>query len=298
MKWLSFFILLIFIASCKDGEKKKQAVIPEEAPANEQPVSYNDTVKMPYKTDYDSGYFKGYIPEKIDELEINDSSHLSLFLSRIISKKDIVLLSDETLSHSVMIDHKTNTRYDTLKNKQCTIVSIYKFGDSVSQRITINGVLLKTNVSKENSIINDDQIDFNGHSFRYFSFKGTVFYYIQAGSFDSFGTSMGNVIYHLIYSIKDNQLNCYETCRMAPMLFGDVNGDDHLDYLDFDNSDFCTTIPYSQNVTIQLYSCDKKGKFVLQKDAAYKPYFIDGNTGHGFEQDSFNVKKYKWPKPL
>ena len=85
------------------------------------------------------------------------------------------------------------------------------------------------------------------------------------------------------------------TCRFNKMLFGDVNGDSELDFLDFDNSDFCTTVPYSDEVTIQLYSCDKKGDFVLQKDAKGKPFFIEGKTGDGLMQDSFNVKRSYWP---
>jgi hypothetical protein len=79
------------------------------------------------------------------------------------------------------------------------------------------------------------------------------------------------------------------------MLFGDVNGDADLDCLDFDNSDFCTGVPNSDNVIIQLYSCNNKGNFVLQKDSRGKPFFIVGRTGDGYAQDSFNVKRSYWP---
>ena len=114
----------------------------------------------------------------------------------------------------------------------------------------------------------------------------------------SLGTSMGNVCYNLVYSVAQKRLNCFETCRFYQMVFGDANGDADLDYLDFNNSDFCTTVPSSDSVTIQLYSCNKKGDFILQKDPKGKPYFIDGNTGNSYNQDSFNIKRYYWPRPF
>lgn len=62
MKWLPFFMLSIFL-SCKGKENKTAPVTAKQVVENEKqdPVSYNDTVSFPYKTEYDTGYFKGYI---------------------------------------------------------------------------------------------------------------------------------------------------------------------------------------------------------------------------------------------
>jgi hypothetical protein len=298
MKWLPFFICLVFFIAC--GQEKKQQPVPEPA-TPEKTISYNDTVRMPGKTYEDSGYFKGYIPEQIERLEREDNSALFRFLSAMISKKDIVLQDSQTLSHSVLIDAKTETRYDTMRNKQCTITSVYKFGKDESQQIKINGIVVKGYAGSQDALIHDDIIGFEENTFRHFSFKGKTYYYIQAVSLDNSGASMGNVTYHLVYDIANRKCSCFQTCRFGHMLFGDVDGDDQLDYLDFDNSEFCTTVPSSDYVVIQLYSCNNKGQFLLQEDAGRKPYFIEGKTGNAkdeFSQDTFSITNSKWPRPL
>lgn len=295
MKWFLFLFWTIFLFSCKNKgiEKVSEKLVPPQ-------IRYNDTVQMPWglNPQHDTGYFKGYIPEKLSYLETNDSTFLFQFLSNIIDKRDIALLDSETLSNSVFINQNTEIRFDTLKNEQTIILSEFKFSDPEYQKISINGNVIKGHNGTENDILIGDFIDFNCMSFRHFSFKGNEFYYINAGSTYSFGTSMGNVKYHLIYNIRNKRLNCFQTCRFGYMLFGDVDGDDRLDYLDFDNSDFCPTVPLSGNVRIRFYSCDSNGNFVLQKDKKGNDYFIDGNTGENLGQDSFIVKKHYWPIPL
>jgi hypothetical protein len=295
MKWFLFFLIGICLLSCKNKVKPKESTTTEP-----EQVRYNDTVKMPWLGDseIDTGYFKGKIPEKLDNLEQKDTTLLFKFLSGLISTKDISLLTDETLSHSVLIDQINKVRFDTLRNKKFVITSVFHFGKKETQTITINGNLLKGYRDTQDGLLEDDVFDFDEASFRHFSFHGKEFFYIRAGSMYSFGSSMGNVNYNLVYSIAQKRLNCFQTCRFYQMLFGDANGDEDLDCLDFNNSDFCYGVPLSDSVIIQLYSCNKKGDFVLQKDPKGKSYFIDGNTGNSFYQDSFIVKRYYWPKPL
>jgi len=109
---------------------------------------------------------------------------------------------------------------------------------------------------------------------------------------------MGNVSYHLLYDVELNKLFYVNSCRLSDWVpFGDVNNDGVLDMLDFDNSDFCTTVPSSDRATIQFYSY-KNGGFILQKDKQGIPYIIEGNTGSQYSQDSFNIKKRHWPVKL
>jgi hypothetical protein len=297
MKWLPFLLLITALFGCKNKNEKQQA-----APDNPGAISYNDTVNMPWPgmlgPDVDSGYFKGYIPEKIDSLEHADKKPLQQFLSGLISKKGIKLLNTETLSHSVLIDRKKQIRMDTLRNGQVTIISRYYFGKKETQTITVNGVELTKYKWDGAGSTREEVFDLDEGSFRYFSFKGQPFYYIQARSMYSSGSSMGNICYHFIFDPGKKGLGIFQSCRLYEMLFGDLNGDDNLDYLDFDNTDFCTTIPLSDSVTIRLYSCDEKGNFTVQKDRAGKEYFIQGNTGDDLSQDSFIVKRYHWPVPL
>lgn len=292
MKWFLFFMPVMFLFCCKSKDKPKDPGI-----VKLKPVNYNDTVNMPWPgdSDFDSGYFKGTIPEKLDSIESYDANHLSVFLNSIISKKEIALMNKETLGHSVLVDQRKEVRFDTLKNGNTTIISIYSFGKVESQRITINGFIIRDYKWNNIDSLQEEVFDLEENSFRHFSFKGKEYYYIQAHSFYSFGGSARNVFYHLIYNLENRELSIFQTCRFNNMLFGDANGDENLDYLDFNNADFCTGVPLSDSVTIQLYSCNKKGDFILQKDVNNKPYFIDGNTGDGFTQDSFIVKRMNWP---
>ena len=101
---------------------------------------------------------------------------------------------------------------------------------------------------------------------------------------------MGNVCFHLLYDLNSHHLNLFTSCRFEAIMFGDANGDDRLDFLDFDNSGMCTTVPTSSAFTIQLYSDNGKGNFVLQKDRTRKPYFIDGDRG----SDRVSHCRYHW----
>jgi hypothetical protein len=298
MKWLPFFILLSFF-SCKSEKKQPvQEKIKEQAIPDKVFTITNQVYELPYETENDTGYFKGYASQKLETIEDKDTTMLYRFLSNIISKKDIVLLDSETLSHSAFINQQTKTRFDTLRNKNTIITSVYHFAEPESQTIKLNGTVIKSYNWKGVDSLREDIIDMNGNSFRHFSFKGKEFYYIAARIMDGHYGSIHTITYHLIYNAKAKSPDMFMTCRFGQMLFGDADGDENLDYLDFNNSDFCTGVPYSDNVTIELNSCNQMGDFVLQKDKKGTPYFIDGKTGEGFAQDSFNVKRHYWPVPI
>ena len=284
MKWLPFFIG-IFLISCKTGDRKRTA---------ETGYFY----KMPFRTEADTGYFRGYPGEFLNNIEETDSSQLALFLSNLVSKKDIVLIDSQSLSHTVFIDQQKKIRYDTLRNKKTILVSEYGFGGNEFQKVKLNGKTIQSYHYNEPNQNWQDIFNYYGRSFRHFSFKGKEFFYIQATIMDVTSTSSGNIVYHFLLDEELNQLATFITCRFSIPLFGDVNGDDQLDYLDFSNPEFCTTIPSSDNALLQFYSFDNRGKFVLQKNKKNKPWFIEGKTGEGFMQDSFIVKDYLWPLKL
>lgn len=110
--------------------------------------------------------------------------------------------------------------------------------------------------------------------------------------------SIHTISYHLIFNKSAGLAGMFMTCRFENMLFGDADGDDDLDYLDFNNSDFCPGVPYSDNVKIQLYSMDDTGFFHVRNSNNGFPYFIDGKTGENLSQSSFKVVKSAWPVKL
>jgi hypothetical protein len=301
MKWLPFFILTILLFSCKgkkDKEIKSGIKVATITDTTEEVLHGQMVLKMPVDTKEDSGYFKGYQPGIITALEETDNSQLGEFLSGLIDKRQIILLDSETLSHSVFIDQVNKKRYDTLKNKVCLITSTYDFGPEEIQQIKVNGIPVNKMGGPNAQYEDVNVMDFDNSSFRHFAFKGNKFYYIQAVVMDGHAGSIGNVTFHLIYSLKDKKFSYFETCRFSPMLFGDVDGDDQLDFLDFDNSDFCTGVPSSDRATIKIYSCNEKGEFVLRSDKVKEPWYIEGETGANYKQDSFIVGKSNWIKSL
>ncbi len=305
MKQTFFPALLFFISACnvEDNSGVKKSVarkkLPEVNDTNQRIISYNDTEKLPFRTETDSGYFRGYTPEKIDSLEYADTNMLSKVLASIVSKKDIILLGKETLSHSVFINQKNKIRIDTLQNKETIIVSIYGFGGKKYQTIKINGKILKQNFPCGDDRIYDLPLDIESTSFRHFSFKGKVYYYMAAYALDMQGSSIGNINHHLLYDSTAGKLSVFTSWRFGQVfLFGDADGDDKLDFLDFNNDGMSPLIPYDDSALIHLYSCDKKGNFNQQKDATGNFYYISANTGNKFRQDSLNIKKYNWPVPI
>lgn len=295
MKWLPFFILFA-IASCKSPvQEKKENIVALE----KETETYS--IEMPFDTERDSGYFKGYPYEHLDETEKNDTTMLSSVLSNLISKKDIILLDSQTLSHSVFINRKTQIRFDTLRNDNTLITSEYGFSEKPYQVIKLNNKVIKTNIWKETTAsqdLNEDILDLDGSTFRHFQFKGQEFYYIGASIMDGYSGSLHTVYYHLIYSVKGKEPDIFMTCRFYKMLFGDADNDNYLDYLDFDNGDFCAGVPFSDNVIIKLYSFNKSGRFVPRMDKNNRLYFIQGRTGNEFKQDSLIIEKHYWPRSI
>jgi hypothetical protein len=255
-------LLSVAIGSCNN--KKKSPDLAQEKASTV--VSYNDTAFLPFRTEDTAGYFAGYISEKKSELEESDSSHLRDFLRKILSKKEVVLLNKETLSHSVLIDKKKKKRTDTFKNKNTILVSEYVFDSLESQIIKLNEKVISEYKWNGIDSLQKDILQFDRNSFVHFSFHNKEYYYIRARIMNLYGTSAANISYHLLYSSHLEKLSIFRTCRLENILFGDADGDENLDYLDFDNSDFCTTIPFSDHVTIKLYSCNSKGNFIVQKN--------------------------------
>jgi len=285
MKWLLF--LFFFCYSCNSKTPK---ISEKKATTNN-----NAAWDLPFDTEQDSGYFKGYASEKIKSFASNANDQLSEFLDGLIKKSDIKLLDSQTLSHSAYVDPIHKTRYDTLKNDHTMITSLYNFGDKISQTIIFNGSILEKIEWNRSDSSWKDVLDLDGQSFRHFSFKGEDFYYLHAQVMDRFAGSIHTLNYHIIFKASKPLFNTLLTCRFDKMLVGDVNGDKELDYLDFDNSDFCSGVPFSDSVTIRFYSFNKLGELKLQKDPNGKEYFIKGNTGEQYKQDSFKIKTKYWP---
>jgi len=310
MRWFLFFIILI-AAGCNGPKKRNQLFFDSSLVHITSKIT--DTNTVVYSNAYldsfeaemvyleDTGYFRNLGIPQVNKLGYSLHSRLDVFLDSLISKKDIVLLNNKGLSHSCRIIDKGNVRFDTLRNGKISfiqkqVLGLYSDSDTGSAVLKINGKSVKAR-----SVINLDYealLDFDPSSFRDFLFRGKEFYFIRATVTGTQGASMGNVSYHLLYDVELNKLFYVNSCRFSDWVpFGDVNNDGVLDMLDFDNSDFCTTVPSSDRATIQFYSY-KNGGFILQKDKQGIPYIIEGNTGSQYSQDSFNIKKRHWPVKL
>lgn len=301
MRWFLFFMLLLTMNCCRNKpEPLKNDSSSGIKQYIEQKIEYNDTAHLPWSMNPqdDSGYFKGKIPEPISRLEEFDRTPLEQSLAAMLDQQHIQLIDRETLSHSVFIDQQKETRADTFRNKNSLLISRYFFGKDESQVVTLNGKTIFKYQWDGKKDSRDVIMNFNEASFRHFSFYGKEYYYINANQAYSFGGSAGNVFYHFIFDKNGKTLASFETCRFWKTLIGDADGDQNLDYLEFNNEDFCTTVPSSDNVAISLYSAGPKNEFVLQKDAAGDPWLIEAKSGDDLAQDSLNIITSHWPRPL
>lgn len=301
MRWFLFFMLLLSLYCCRDKPVpvKKDSATPIKKDI-ERKINYNDTAELPWSMNPqdDTGYFKGKIPEPISRVEEFDSTPLHRSLAAMLNQQQLKLIDSQTLSHSVFINQEKETRTDSFRNKNSLLISRYYFGKREWQVVTLNGKTIFDYHWNGKEDEREVVMDFNEASFRHFSFYGKEYYYINANEAYTFGGSAGNIFYHFIFDKSGKIKADFMTCRFWKILIGDVNGDQNLDYLDFDNGDFCTTVPYSDNVTINLYSAGPAGDFILQKDAAGKPWVIEAKTGDDLSQDSLNITTSHWPRPL
>lgn len=300
---------ILFLFSCITKSKNEDTVNNKSDSLNfknkietKKIYRYNDTVAFPWRTEEDSGYYKGYIAEKIETEKLNviDTNSLLLhnFIYKNINRSEIKFLNDETLAHSVFINKKNKIRYDTLSNKDIKFVSIYKFGDIESQKIFFNGKLIENFIQKKTEPSITDIIFLNEKSYKLFTFKGKKYCYFDA-DLPYTGGSVDNICLQIIYCFRSNKISSFYSCRfISDMLYGDVDGDDNLDYLNFDNNEFCTLVPSSYRATFRLYSMNETGEFVERFDKNKKAYAIEGNTGESYMQDSFIIKSYNWPVPI
>ncbi|MEQ1676409.1 MAG: hypothetical protein ABL876_06905 [Chitinophagaceae bacterium] len=269
-------------------------------PEKSEPA-YNDTARMPWSMNLedDTGYFKGLIPEPIVRFEEFEDNRLGQGLTGLLNQENIQLLDSETLSHSVFIDPVKKIQRDTMRNKSTTIISsIYK-GKGEWQKVTLNGrTVVDYSWNGTEGEEYGPMMDFDPSSFRHFSFHGKEYYLILANEAFTFGGSARNISYYYIWNEKLQLVGLFQSCRFEKKLLGDANGDQILDFLEFDNSDFCTTVPGSDKVTIRLWSVNPEGNFAIQKDPAGTPWFIEAKTGDNLSQDSLNIIRSHWPKSL
>lgn len=328
MKWFLFFILLICVLSCKDNKQKEK--YPEydsslmadsknnslkihtkqraDSVENQRLRDSIEKYELPlYTVDdrgyfRDSGYFRGPLLVPVDYEEKGNSGMLTDFLSRNLSKKDIVLLNDSSLSHSAFIDKKQKLRLDTLRNKNVTIISRYMFGDKESQTITINGTVVRKYNDVGIDSLRQDILTLYQSSFLDFRFKGKEFYFISAGIMDCGGGSACLTDIQLLYDVANKSLNEFRNFRIgaSSYLFGDIDGDDKLDFLEIDNDGGYGSISDSVNkYRIIISSCNKSGMFEQVKDSGKKEYYIEGNSGTDYYVgEQMYIDKFYWPVKL
>lgn len=277
MKW--FLFLFIAIVSCQQDKNPEFETVTYDPSI----LSKKDgiTAQLP------SGSSK---KETLTPLEI--------FFSKNISQSSLKLFgitpeltSDSLSGKSIVRNTNSGTTIiaDSLRIGKLLIVQLYNGEDGTLKSFKIDG-------KKFDRQMGGEPLSFNKDELMFFIFKGKNYYYLQANLLYTYGGSIRNIYYHMIYDEQNRELTMFNSCRFyRPICFGDVDGDDQLDFMHFQNDDFCTTIPSSANFEVNLYSCNKKGKFELQKDKSGKTYFISGNSGESYLQDSFNISKSYWP---
>lgn len=276
MKW--FLFLFAVLVSCK---QEKRSVV--------ESIEYDSSV-MPKKTDTTIALKTTEEKKEISLLDnffIKNIDQSSLKFYKVDPQFSGDIYAEEYISRAAT-DGKKISR-DSIRVGKLLIVQISNPEDATLTSFKINGKTFSKTALEEPLLFNDQ-------AFRHFSFKGKEYYYMQANILYFFGGSIGNVYYHIIYDVRNKEISTFTSCRFDKTIcFGDANGDDRLDFLHFMNDDFCTLVPSSADFEVNLYSCNSKGKFEMQKDKKGKPYYIYGNSGESYTQDSFNTYEHYWP---
>lgn len=273
MKW--FLFLLIAIASCKQEKETSENMI------------YQDSSLASEVVDTRKG--RSALTQGSPGLSDVRNSPLNNFFKKNVDQSGLQFYELKGLVYSGDVVAGTNIRRDSIRNKNISIIQVAKVDEGTTVDFSIDGFSFKSTPWA-------DALEFNMDAFRHFRYKGNEYYYLQGNFINSFGGSMRNVCYHIIYMLGSKQVNYFTSCRFDKVFcFGDVDGNESLDYLDFKNEDFCTMLPSSADFMVNFYSCNEKGKFEIQKDKKGKHYFINGNSGENLLQDSFNISSHYWP---
>ena len=135
MKWFLFFISLIII-SCNQQPQESQskasydsvvAFVHDSLP-KETTKTHLDSFEADYILIKDTGYFKNLAIPKVSMLGFPIGDQLHAFLDNLISKKDVIILNKEGLSHSCRIIDSGNIRFDTLRTGKISFIQKQTFG--------------------------------------------------------------------------------------------------------------------------------------------------------------------------
>lgn len=298
MKW-GIAILFLLIACRKPGHKKE--------PVNEFPLIVHDSNYVPHDSigpggakvvssfwHSDTGYFRIEGPAVIRNLDEtgNDTCQLLRFLQANLSTKDIRLLNTTGLLHTIHITADTVWRMDTLTGDHTVIIQKVNQDSMKLVSLKIDG--------HKNEWPSVDLMEMYDDSFREFDFKGHRFYYLSAMIMGSHGGSASLIRYNILYDRDRKTIDLFDDFRThGHLYFGDVDGDDRLDYLDLQN-DGGYGLDTINHFRITLWSHNPAtGYFVQRKDARGKEYFIEGNSGTDYYVgEAFKVDKLYWPVPM
>ena len=288
-RFLFFGILLLLAGSCRQAGTN---------PSSSGTDSSHRGKKNPDVAGANS-YVEVAAAKPITHFEQFDNTGLEQSLAGLLRQEQLVLIDKNTPAHTSYSDKLKGIQLDSFRADRFLLVSAIQQGDRERQQVKLNGHTVYEKKAGSKAIKQRSSellMEFDASAFRHFRFYGKEYYYFQSRQAFMDAASAGNVTYHWILDAGGRTLGLFESCRFSKILLGDANGDRILDFLEFDNADFCTTVPSSDRVTVRLFSAGPKGKFVLQKNLAGKPWFITASTGMDYLQDSFRVKEINWPR--
>lgn len=288
-RFLFFCILLVLAGACRQTGSNSTSTGTDTSLGSKKHTAATDAITHELVA----------AAKPITYFEQFDNTGLEQSLAGLLRQEQLVLIDTSTPAHTSYSDTKKGIQLDSFRADRFLLVSAIQQGDRERQQVKLNGRIIYEKKPNQKGIkpgSSDLLMEFDAGSFRHFRFYGKEYYYFQSRQAFMHGASAGNVTYHWILDAGGKTLGLFESCRFSKILLGDANGDRILDFLEFDNADFCTTVPSSDRVTVRLFSAGPKGTFILQKNLAGKPWFITAGTGMDYSQDSFRVKEINWPR--
>ncbi len=237
-------------------------------------------------------------------------SNLDILMDRLLERSSITYLPDSILICKYDIPDQFEDNHllkpDTFRRNTFSVL-YYNNYDSGINEVYLNGYTFSDSFSYFDAEMRDNYTNmagldlFDEYDTHYgFMHNGKKYYYFTGPVHMCNGTGC-NFLHYFIYDVANHKMNVTQLGYLNSTNFiGDANNDGQLDFLLVDAQGPHTTDTSGwYGYSISLYSTDRSGNMVIQKDTRNNPYYIEGKyAGWAIGDSTITIENVNWPKSI